>query len=166
MTAPPRVYSHSVAVAPIAPPSTQVMFYPNAGQSPEQQDRDRYECYRWAVQQARFDPGAPQVPPHQRVDVVSATPPGANTAAGAVTGAILGAAVARPRNAGGGAILGAVTGAIIGANSDAQNTAQTQRLQERYDAREAQLNAQLDQQADKFRRATSACLEARGYTVR
>ena len=30
--------------------------YPNSGQSPEQQQTDRYECHRWAVDQTGFDP--------------------------------------------------------------------------------------------------------------
>lgn len=33
-----------------------VYVYPREGQSPEQQDRDRYECHRWAVDQTGFDP--------------------------------------------------------------------------------------------------------------
>jgi hypothetical protein len=31
---------------------------PNSGQSAEQQAKDRYECYRWAVDQTGFDPTA------------------------------------------------------------------------------------------------------------
>lgn len=30
--------------------------YPKNGQSPEQQEQDRYECHRWAVDQSGFDP--------------------------------------------------------------------------------------------------------------
>lgn len=52
------------ASAPAAPtaarPSPSVYFYPQRGQSPEQQDRDRYECYRWAHRQTGFDPSAPR----------------------------------------------------------------------------------------------------------
>ena len=47
---------------PAAPPPPQVYFYPTQGQSPQQQDRDRFECYNWAVQQTGFDPGR-QLPP-------------------------------------------------------------------------------------------------------
>lgn len=35
---------------------TTVYAYPTHGQSAEQADRDRYECYQWAVQQTGFDP--------------------------------------------------------------------------------------------------------------
>jgi hypothetical protein len=41
--------------------------YPKNGQSPEQQEQDRYECHRWAADQSGFDPtqsvgGAPPDP--------------------------------------------------------------------------------------------------------
>lgn len=43
-----------------------VIAYPAAGQRPEQLDRDRYECHRWAVQQTGFDPAtASYAPPAQ-----------------------------------------------------------------------------------------------------
>jgi hypothetical protein len=35
---------------------TDLYVYPRAGQSAEQQARDRYECHRWAADQTRFDP--------------------------------------------------------------------------------------------------------------
>ena len=39
----------------------QIFIYPTKGQSPEQQNRDRYECHTWAVQQTGFDPMNVQV---------------------------------------------------------------------------------------------------------
>jgi hypothetical protein len=39
-----------------APASDQLFMYPKNGQSAEQQDKDRYECHRWAVSQSGFDP--------------------------------------------------------------------------------------------------------------
>jgi hypothetical protein len=39
-----------------APVVTELFMYPKAGQSSEQQARDREECHRWAVGQAGFDP--------------------------------------------------------------------------------------------------------------
>ena len=38
--------------------SGDIFVYPNEGQDDEQRDRDRYECYLWAVEQTGFDPGA------------------------------------------------------------------------------------------------------------
>ncbi len=38
--------------------SGDVFVYPKEGQTDEQRDRDRYECYTWAVDQTHFDPTA------------------------------------------------------------------------------------------------------------
>ncbi|HXH64150.1 MAG TPA: glycine zipper 2TM domain-containing protein, partial [Mariprofundaceae bacterium] len=100
------------------PPSTQVYFYPKAGQSPEQQDRDRYECYLWAMKQTGFDPSQPDLAPHQRLKVVPVPAPGHDTAVGALAGAAIGAAVSGDDDRAGGAVIGAITGAAIGAASD------------------------------------------------
>jgi len=92
------------------PPRTDVYAYPTQGQTPEQMDRDRYDCHEWAVKQSNFDPSAPGTPPHDRVVVAAGPPPGTNTAIGAVAGAILGAVIAGPRNSGFGAVAGGITG--------------------------------------------------------
>jgi len=145
--------------------STQVYFYPKNGQSAEQQDRDRYECYLWAVKQTGFDPSDPSLAPHQRVKVAPMPPSGHGVAVGAVTGAVIGAAVARPGDKAGGAVVGAIAGATIGAASDAAREQEARRLQERYDREHAARTAQIERQAEDYRRAMAACLEGRGYSV-
>jgi len=162
---PPRHYRTEAAPPAAPPPQTQVYFYPTASQSPEQQSRDRYECYLWAVKQSGYDPSLPTLAPHQRIEYVPRPPPGQNTVAGAVTGAVVGAAVSRPRDAGAGAIVGAVAGGLLGAASDSARQAEADRIQSRYDQRDADRNARIEQQAQGYRRAMSACLEGRGYTV-
>jgi hypothetical protein len=151
------------------PPDTNVYFYPT-GRSVtfEQQDRDRYECNQWAVTQTHFDPSQPYVPPHQRVQVVvSGPPPGAAVGAGAVTGAVVGGAVARPWESGRGALLGAVAGAAIGGVVEAAHANEVHRAEEQASANaNGARAAELERQASQYRRAISACLEARGYTVR
>jgi hypothetical protein len=78
----------SAPAAPPAPrPSPTVYFYPQRGQSPEQQDRDRYECYRWAHRQTGFDPSDPGRYGTATVQVVAGPPPGYAVAAGADNGA-------------------------------------------------------------------------------
>ena len=151
-------------VAPL--PDTRVYVYPTAGQSDEQLDRDRYECHQWAVRQSGFDPSVPQAAPHERVEVVAMPPSGSDTVAGAATGAIIGAAVSRPREAGGGALIGAVAGALLGAASDSARAQQAADAQRRIDARYEQQNYGLDQLAGNYRRALSACLQGRAYTVK
>lgn len=148
---------------PPPPPISQVYAYPLHGQTPEQQDRDHYECSTWATQQTGFDPSAPGVPPHDRVQVVSAgPPPGTNTAIGAVAGAIIGAAIAPRWQAAPAALAGAVVGGAIGSSADAAN-AQASRTVVVQDRRAA---AAEEQQALSYRRAISACLDARGYSVK
>jgi len=163
----PPVYSVRPSATPPPPmPSVEIYFYPTKGQSKQQQERDRYECYLWAVKQTGFDPGQAQLAPHQRVDVVPATPPGAETAAGAVTGAVVGSMLSRPRDSGQGMVFGAIAGAMLGAASEQAKQEQAAQIQQRYDSRDAANYARLDQQARDYRRAMTACLEGRGYTVR
>ncbi len=146
-----------------APPqNTTVYAYPERGQSAEQQSRDRYDCSLWAVHQTGFDPSAPNVPAPDRV-IVSGPPPGTGTAIGAIAGAVLGAAISDPYDRGAGAVFGGLTGAMIGSASDASRVQQSEveaTEQERSQA------AALAQKASDYRRALSACLDARGYSVR
>ena len=102
---------------PIAP-LTQLYFYPKEDQSTEQQSRDHYECYNWAVKQTGFDPGQSEIPNNQRVRIVPMPPPGHDTATLAIAGAVLGALIGGPRHAVEGALIGGSSGAIAGAASD------------------------------------------------
>jgi len=147
------------------PPITQVYFYPLKGQTTEQQSRDHYECYNWAVKQTGFDPSASSIPEPQRVKVVPMPPPGHDTAILAVAGAVLGALIGGRHNAAGGAIIGGVAGGITGAVSDASRQQYAQQMEEAYNRQDQALDAQYQEKASLFRRAMSACLEGRGYSV-
>jgi hypothetical protein len=147
-------------------PYTPILIFPKSGQNLEQQDRDRYECHNWAVKQTGFDPFLPAVPPQHKVAVVAAPPAGHDTAVLGFTGAFLGALAAGPRDAGVGALFGGITGAIIGAASDASRQDRAREIEEAYNRREQMLNSQLDRNSYDYRRAISACLEGRGYSVR
>lgn len=142
--------------------NTTVYAYPQHGQTAQQLDRDRYDCYVWAKQQTGFDPSAANVPAQARVQVVSGPPPGTGTAVGAVTGAVIGAAISNPWQRGFGALAGALIGGAIGSSADAAH-AEQQRETVVYDR--AQMR-EIEHQASDYRRALSACLEGRGYTVR
>jgi hypothetical protein len=166
MPPPPRYTAIPASTTAQPPPPTEVFFYPNRGQSPEQQDRDSYECYLWAVNQTGFDPSSANLAPHQKVVVVAEPPPGTDTAAGAITGAMVGAAVSSHGNMVEGALVGMMAGAIFGSASDAARQEQSYRLQEQYDRQTGQRTAATERQAKEYRRALSACLEGRGYTVR
>jgi hypothetical protein len=144
---------------------TQVYFYPKAGQSTEQQSRDYYECYNWAIKQTGFDPGQTSLPPEQRIKVVPTPPPGHDTVTLSIVGAVLGALIAGPRHAAGGALIGAAGGAMAGAASDVSRQESARQMEEAYNNRDQMLSSQLDQKAIDFRRAMGACLEGRGYSV-
>jgi hypothetical protein len=161
----PRSMPGEIAAAPQVPP-TQVYFYPKEGQTAEQQSRDHYDCYTWAVQQTGFDPGRSAIPTDERVMVVPMPPPGHDTAALAVAGAVLGALIGGPRHAVGGALIGATGGVIAGAASDSARMESARQQEEAYAARDQARDAQLEEKAFGFRRAMSACLEGRGYSVR
>jgi hypothetical protein len=154
VTPPPRT------VAVPAPPPQRVFVYPANGQSPEQTERDRYECHVWAVQQTGVDPSRDNNA-YERVVVQPANPPGSGTAAGAIGGAILGAIIAGPRNAGAGLVIGGATGAIVGSAADANAQAQARQTQAQINQSAATGRAR----ADTYRRAIGACLTGRGYTV-
>jgi len=153
--------AESVQAAP--PPSVEVYFYPTKGQSPAQQERDRYECYIWAKDKTGFDPSMPSLAPGQRVQVEPATPPGQKAATGAMIGALLGAATSERGERDEGAVRGAIAGALIGATSEA---ADQQRAQEIQRNEQAKVDSRLARQADEYRRAMTACLEGRGYNVK
>ncbi|HUO78642.1 MAG TPA: hypothetical protein VMU00_00730 [Steroidobacteraceae bacterium] len=160
---PPPPVEH---VAPPPEQVTEVVAYPSQGQSPEQLDRDRYECHNWAVKQTGFDPSVPGVPPHQRVVVRGPPPPppGAGAATGAVTGAVLGAIIAGPYNGLAGAAVGAIAGGAVGVAADQQRAAAYQDAHDQAVER-ARVPGQ-EQRAGAYRRAIAACLEGRGYSVR
>jgi hypothetical protein len=145
---------------------TQIYFYPTKGQSTEQQSRDHYFCYNWAVDQTGFDPSVSSIVPEQRVRVVPMPPPGQDTIAMSIAGAVLGALIAGPRHAGGGALIGAASGAMLGASSDISRQESARQMEEAYNNRDQARDLHKEKKALAFRRAMSACLEGRGYTVR
>jgi hypothetical protein len=166
--APPRAPAVVRASAgdPVPAPApiilSRVYFYPERGQSEVQQDRDRYECYNWSVRQTGFDPGRRALPPEQRAAMVPARASGASAVAGAVVGAVIGASIAHDGHEAGGAIVGAVAGGVLGSAAeaaDAQRISRETRPQGRGATR-------YEQEAAEYRRAMSACLEGRGYSVK
>jgi len=155
VTAPPVTYRVP------APPPQRVFVYPAHGQSPDQTERDRYECHTWAVQQTGVDPSRADASAYERVIVQPSTPPGANAIGGAIAGAIIGSIIGGPRNAGAGLILGGATGAIVGSAADANAEAEAHLTQQKINERAAEGRSR----ADIYRRAIGACLQGRGYSV-
>lgn len=132
------------------------VIYPAQGQSYEQMEQDKFQCYGWAKNSSGFDPmqaTSPSASYQQSNQEGSVIRGGARGAAlGAAIGAIAG-------DAGKGAAIGAVSGGMMGG----MRRRDTQQQQ-------AQVDQQVQQQYNAARgsydRAYSACLEGRGYTVK
>lgn len=148
---------------PDAQVSTEIFFYPLKGQTAEQQDRDRYECYLWAVEKSGFDPSAEPLAPHQQVVVKPAPSEGQNTLVGVVAGAILGGVIGDSSK---GAVLGAMAGGLLGAAADTAQNQQATAADRQYHQLARQRSATLERRAGDYRRAMQACLEGRGYSVK
>ena len=153
---------------PAAPsaPTADIYVYAAHDQNDKQLDRDRYECHNWSVKQSGYNPSDPHLAPHQQIQVVAAPPAGRDTVAGAISGAMTGAIIAGPHDSAEGAVVGAIAGGMLGAISDSQRQKEAERINGNNAAQAQAERARLESQASNYRRAISACLEGRGYTVK
>ena len=91
--------------------------YPAKGQSPDQVEQDKYQCYQWAKGETGFDPMAPPTatapPPPNQAPTAST---GRSAVGGAVTGSLIGGIA--DGDWGKGAAIGAAAGAGAGALKD------------------------------------------------
>jgi len=143
-----------LVLAAVPAAAQQVVAYPTRGQSAEQQERDRFDCYNWAEQQTGYNPQAQQygssAPP---------PPPGGGVLPGAARGAAIGAVGgAIGGDAGKGAAIGAGVGGVFGGMRRREAEMQQSQMQSQQAAAAAQQNA-------NFNRAMGACLQGRGYSV-
>jgi hypothetical protein len=129
-----------------------IFVYPSKGQTKEQQEQDEFGCYKWAKEQTGFDPTQP-------VQQATAPPPKGGAVKGAAGGAAIGAV--------GGAIAGdAGKGAAIGAGVGALGGSLTRKKsQQQQQAAQQQAKQQYEANANGYKRAYSACMTGRGYTV-
>ena len=152
----PAPPTQSGALSSGSPASKVGLFvYPQKNQTPEQQANDESACYTSVQQQTGIDPTAPPPAPQQVDKKKGGAVKGA--AGGAAGGAAIGAIAG---DAGEGAAIGATVGAVRGrrqqkkANKQAEQQAQQQG------------QAQQQQTVDTFRRAFSACIDSKGYSVK
>ena len=128
-------YGAPPAQTPYGAQAQNVYVYPSRGQSQEQVARDRYECQSWAAGETGFDPARSPAPG-------AASPPAANDLSGAAIQAL----------GGSGGVGGAAASALRQYQQGNAGAAQSQQTQ--YAA-----------QMDGYKRAQTACLQGRGYTV-
>jgi len=140
----------------------ELIIYPSQGQSQEQMEKDKFECYTWAKQQTGFDPmqmpQATEAPPQQEAKqggVVRGAARGA--AVGTVVGGIAGGEWGK------GAAAGAAGGALVGGMRRRDQTRRQQQAEQQWAQEQA---AEYTQQRNTYNRAYSACLEGKGYTVK
>ena len=144
-----------------------LIVYPAKGQSQQQMEKDKFACYSWAKQQSGFDPmqtPAPiQAPPPQPYPGSAAGGVVRGGAGGAALGAAVGGIAGGWSGAGKGAAIGALTGGVFGGLRSRARNYQSAQAQQQY---AAQQSAQYYQKRDVYNRASSVCLEAKGYAVK
>ncbi len=134
--------------------------FPAKGQSQEQMEKDKFECYTWAKQQTGFDPM--QVP-------TASTPPPQQKAGqggalkGAAVGAGAGALIKKDGSRSKGAGTGALVGGVLGGVRQGRQNSQDQQARQQWEQQQANEYAQ---KRNTYNRAYGACLEGKGYTVK
>jgi hypothetical protein len=128
--------------------------YPQKKQSATQQLTDEQQCYNSAKTQTGYDPNATAPAPKTK-DQKSGND-NHDVAKGAARGAIVSGAT------GGDAAAGAKRGAIIGGIRSKREKKKDDEAKQQTEAKKTA----PDKKQDDFKRAISACLDARGYSVR
>jgi uncharacterized protein YcfJ len=133
----------------------ELVIYPSKGQSKEQISKDKGICRDWAIKETGVDPdklASESTNVQSRKDH--------KMAKGAASGALVGGAAGSfSGDFGKGAAIGAVVGAITGGLSKGRDK---KRAEEQTKANEAKKKEKMN----KFNKAYSACLEAKGYNVK
>jgi hypothetical protein len=151
--------------------SLNVYVFPTTGQTPEQQSTDESACYNWAVQNSGVDPFAAQKQAQQQQQQaqqaqqqIAQTGKGAG-AVGAVGGAAAGALIGEiaGHDAGAAAGWGALAGAVIARRRTARAKEEASQEVQQQSQQAQQLTAE---QMSNFKKAFSACLEAKKYMVK
>ncbi len=138
--------------------------YPAKGQSEDQMEKDKYQCYSWAKNQTGFDPmktpTTTSAPPAKEKEIWGA---GKTGVAGGATGAIVGGAAKGKKGAIRGGLIGAAGGALIGGvrSSNQRN----REAQKRKDWERKETNNYVRARSE-YNRAFGACMEGRGYSVK
>lgn len=160
--------------------SIDLFAFPKNGQSRDQQLKDESECYGLARERTELDPQKPaptglteeQVQAAQKKAAENAKQVKGARAAGAARGAAGGTAIgAITGNTSKGAAVGAVAGTMKGgktqraANTQAQQKAAAEAKSKLEKEQEQEMQAHKEGQ-DTFQRAFSACMDARGYSVK
>jgi outer membrane protein with glycine zipper len=135
--------------------------YPTKGQSEKQMEKDKYECYIWGKNQSGFDPmevpKASEPPPEKKQTK-------AGVGRGAVGGSLVGLAIGSlSGEAGKGAAIGAASGGLFGGMRKKSHESKQKNKEEEWAEQQVEEYAQ---KRNAYDCAYTACLEAKGYTVK
>ncbi len=140
------------------------IFYPAKGQSDDQLEKDKYECYNWAKKKTGFDPmktpTTKSAPPPKEEKVLGA---GETALIGGAGGAIIGGVAGGGKGALAGGLIGGTGGALIGSARSSDQREREERKRREWEQREANSYAR---ERNQYNRALGACMEGRGYTVK
>ena len=135
----------------------ELMIFPNADQSVEQQAQDKFACYSWATDQSDFDPMAPptatEPPPQQQARTGSV---GRGLVRGAAIGGIVGDSSESARR-------GAAAGLLIGGMRRQDQKRKEEQARQQWEQEQQRIYAE---NRNRYNRAYAACLEGKNYTVR
>lgn len=146
---------------PGALPAQDLYVYPTKGQSAEQQEQDKFQCYTFAKGQTGFDPMAP---PTTSTAPPQAEAPQGGVGRGAVRGGLGGAAIgAIAGDTKKGLKIGAASGALVGGMRRSDQKQREEHNRQQWEQREV---ANYTQNRNNYNRAYAACLEGRGYSVK
>jgi hypothetical protein len=139
-----------------------LIVYPAQGQDAAQVEKDKEECFAWARQETGFDPSASaDVPSAPEVDRSRRGEVARGAARGALVGAVAGEII--DDDAGKGAAAGAAAGALGGRFKRKDRIREQEKTRQQ---QEEQQQKYIEQKQSDFNRAYSACLEAKGYSVK
>ncbi len=135
----------------------ELMIFPNADQSPEQQEEDKFACYSWAKGESGFDPMAPptatEPPPEEGAKK-------GGVGKGLVRGAAIGALAGDSSKA---ARRGAAAGGAIGGMRRQDQKRKEEAERQQWEQEQVRI---YTENRNRYNRAYAACLEGKDYTVR
>ena len=131
--------------------------FPSNNQSQATQDADEMACYKWAINQTGYDPLNPPTVTAATADRSADGSAVRGSARGAAGGAAIGAIAG---DAGKGAAIGALVGGVRGRRSKVVGDEMEQQANNQAAAEKS------EELLNDYKKAFSACMEGKGYTVK
>ena len=116
------------------------MVYPAQGQSEDQMEKDKFECYTWAKNQTGFDPmqmpTATSPPPSQEKKSVGGSAVRGGVLGGA-GGAVIGGIAGGSKGARKGAAIGGLSGGVLGGTRSSRQNRQAEQQRKQWEQQQA-----------------------------